>query len=147
MKYITLFALLVLSAAMLPAQTKPAATPKPALPSATVSAPAAPPPASSVKPALPPLVPLDLKYKIIKAKSQADAAQMALEHTLAFQAAQALSATWAGVIQEFQKFCGDNFNPTLDSDGEPVCVVKPAQPPVPPQPRAPAPLALHTATP
>ena len=39
----------------------------------------------------------------------------------------------AGVIQEFQKFCGDNFNPTLDSAGEPVCVAKPAPaPPAPP---------------
>ena len=128
MKHIATFALLVLSAAILPAQTQPAATPKPALPAAIASAPAAPPPASAVKPALPPTVPLDLKYKVIKAKSQADAAQLALEHSQAFQAAQALSATWATVIQEFQKFCEDNFNPTLDSAGEPVCVAKPAQP-------------------
>ena len=123
MKHITLSALLVLSAAMLTAQTQPAATPKPSPISATVAPPAHP----SVRQA-PPEVPVALKYKIIKAKSQADAAQLALEHSQAFQATQALSATWAGVIQEFQKFCGDNFNPTLDSAGEPVCVAKPEQP-------------------
>ena len=123
MKHIILFALLVLSAATLTAQTKPAATPKHSPIPATV-APQAPPPVRQA----PPEVPAALKYKIIKAKSQADAAQLALEHSQAFQATQSLSATWASVIQEFQKFCGDNFNPTLDSDGEPVCVAKPAQP-------------------
>ena len=113
MKHIALFTLLVLSAATLTAQTQPAATPKTTPISAIVA---------------PPEVPIALKYKIIKAKSQADAAQLALEHSPAFQATQALSATFASVIQEFQKFCGDNFNPTLDSAGEPVCVVKPEQP-------------------
>ena len=132
MKHIATFALLVLSAVMLPAQTQPAATPKPSPISATVASPAHP----SV-PQTPPEVPAALKYKIIKAKSQADAAQLALEHSPAFQATQALSATWAGVIQEFQKFCGDNFNPTLDIGCEPVCVAKPAQPPAPAPPAPP----------
>ncbi len=135
MKHITLFALLVLSAAMLTAQTKPAATPKPTPISATV-APQAHPPVRQT----PPEVPAVLKYKVIKAKSQADAAQLAFEHSAAYPAfteAQARAAAFAAVVQEFQKFCGDNFNPTLDSGGEPVCVAKPAQPPAPAPPAPP----------
>jgi hypothetical protein len=137
-KHIAIVILLLFSAAILTAQSQPTATPKPTLPAGAPHAPLPVRPAPAVKPALPPEVPPALKYKIIKTKSQVDAAQLALEHSQAFQSTQALSAAWAAVIQEFQKFCGDNFIPTLDSGGEPVCIVRPAPPaPAPAKPAQP----------
>jgi hypothetical protein len=71
----------------------------------------------------PPVVSDVFKAKFFKAKSQMQDAQLALEQTPQYKAAQQKQFDMQALITEFQSFCGKGFQPQLDKDGDPSCVV------------------------
>ena len=71
----------------------------------------------------PPVVSDAFKAKFFKAKSQMQDAQLALEQTPQYKAAQQKQFDMQALITEFQSFCGKGFQPQLDKDGDPECVV------------------------
>jgi len=122
MKYLALF---VLAAASIALAQAPAPPVKPAsAPTAAVAGQA-------------PVLSLDLKYRVLKARAAAADAQLALERSPAYATAQEKGAAFGAVVQELQKACGDHFTPQINDAGDPACVAKPAPAPMPPAPAKP----------
>lgn len=71
----------------------------------------------------PPVIPLDLKYRLIKSKGIAAEAQVALER--AQQQAQVTNQEFRSIVDEAQKACGADYDVSLDRGGDPVCTPKP----------------------
>jgi hypothetical protein len=86
-------------------------------------------------PATPPAVPVEFKAEFFKAQSQMQQTEASLEQTPQWKVAQEKQQAFQAVIVKFQKLCGSDFQPQLDTNGDPVCVVKPAPPPAPQSPK------------
>lgn len=65
-----------------------------------------------------------LKLKFFKAESETQGAADQAKQTA--QNAQQKQAGFQAVVKELQDACGKDFIPTMDGNGDPVCVVKPA---------------------
>ena len=57
--------------------------------------------------------------------------EASLEQTPQWKVAQEKQQAFQAVIVKFQKLCGPDFQPQLDTNGDPVCVLKPPAPPSP----------------
>lgn len=86
-------------------------------------------------PANPPAVPVEFKAEFFKAQSQMQQTEASLEQTPQWKAAQDKQQAFQLVIVKFQKLCGSDFQPQLDTNGDPVCVAKPTPSPAPPSPK------------
>lgn len=76
----------------------------------------------------PPAVPVEFKAEFFKAQSQMQQTEASLEQTPQWKVAQEKQQAFQVVIVKFQKLCGSEFQPQLDTNGDPVCVLKPPAP-------------------
>lgn len=83
----------------------------------------------------PPAVPVEFKAEFFKAQSQMQQTEASLEQTPQWKVAQEKQQAFQAVIVKFQKLCGADFQPQLDTNGDPVCVAKPTPPPAPQSPK------------
>lgn len=86
------------------------------------------------------VIPIDFQVRFFKAKGDLADAQNALHNTKEWQALQANSQLFSGIVGELNTLCGAKSAASLDAQGYPACVLKPeptpASPPAQPGPAA-----------
>lgn len=70
-----------------------------------------------------PALPEALKAKYFKASAQSLQAQTQMEQVR--QLVTQRNTEFQAVVSEIQKACGEKFQPQIDKEGDPACVVKP----------------------
>ncbi len=88
-----------------------------------------PPPAKGVEnaPPKPPVFTAEFRAELFKAEADATGAQLVLERAQADLPKKL--QVFQTKAQEGAAFCGDKFNFQLDTDGQPLCVLKPTPEP------------------